>query len=552
MANGFTIKKKLFMLAATGVALVLGSGWAGYSGTTAVADAMDDIAEDLVAVRHTVLLDMFHDALRGDVMKALHVSLAGSAADRDEVVAETDEHARRFVQAAADAARSMNEAEVRAKATAISATLERYVQLTRSTVALAFTDRPAALAKLPEFDRQFKELERELSVLAEVVQDASRESQKRGGQRVSIANRTILSVTIGATFLLLALALAITTSLVRRVFDAVSTAQLIARGDLSRTVVVDGTDEIAALQTAMRDMSGTLRQIIAEVRGGADALAMAASQVSLTSQTLSQGTGEQAASVEETTSSLEEMNASITQNAENSRQTEAMAKAGASDAEETGVAVRETVVAMNDIAEKISIVQEIAYQTNLLALNAAIEAARAGEHGKGFAVVAQEVRKLAERAQSAAKDIQQKAQASVAVAGRSGTLLDALVPAIRKTADLVQEVAAASQEQSAGVGQISKAMGSVDQVTQRNASASEELASTAEEMSSQAESLQQLMSFFQVGDVASHARAQPGARQHARSHLPAPTAPRAPEKALPHPVAARSARNGSGGQFKRF
>jgi methyl-accepting chemotaxis protein len=173
-----------------------------------------------------------------------------------------------------------------------------------------------------------------------------------------------------------------------------------------------------------------------------------------------------------------------------------MAKEGARNAEQSGKAVQETVAAMKSIAERISIIEEIAYQTNLLALNAAIEAARAGEHGKGFAVVAAEVRKLAERAQKAAKEIGAMAGTSVRVAEECGQLIVKLVPSIQKTADLVQEVAAASAEQSTGVGQVSKAMGNVDMVTQRNASAAEELSSTAEEMASQAESLQQLMAYF--------------------------------------------------------
>jgi methyl-accepting chemotaxis protein len=157
-------------------------------------------------------------------------------------------------------------------------------------------------------------------------------------------------------------------------------------------------------------------------------------------------------------------------------------------------------VAMRSIAEKVSIIEEIAYQTNLLALNAAIEAARAGEHGRGFAVVASEVRKLAERSQSSAKEITTLASSSVSIAERSGVLLNELVPAIRKTTELVQEVAAASQEQASGVTQVNKAMGQMDQVTQRNASAAEELSSTAEELSSQAEALKQLMEFFKIND----------------------------------------------------
>jgi methyl-accepting chemotaxis protein len=271
-----------------------------------------------------------------------------------------------------------------------------------------------------------------------------------------------------------------------------------AKGDLSRRLTITSRDEIGQMGEHFNGFVDELQRIIREVRSGAVALSSAASQVSSSSQVLSQGTSEQAASVEETTASLEQMNASVKQNAESSRQMEQMALVGAKNADESGRAVLETVSAMQTIAQKISIIEDIAYQTNLLALNAAIEAARAGEHGRGFAVVATEVRKLAERSQTAANEISALASGSVKIAERSGQLLGELVPSIRKTADLVQEVAAASAEQSTGVGQINQAMSRVDDVTQRNSSASEELASTSEEMASQAEALQQLMEFFQI------------------------------------------------------
>lgn len=274
--------------------------------------------------------------------------------------------------------------------------------------------------------------------------------------------------------------------------------QAAAGGDLSRRISIDTQDEFGVMARAFNAMMDKISEVITQVQAGASGIVSAAEQVSASSQSLSQGTSEQAASVEETTSSLEQMNASITQNAENSRQMEQMADKGAKDSEESGRAVTETLEAMKSIAEKISIIEEIAYQTNLLALNAAIEAARAGQHGKGFAVVATEVRKLAERSQTAAKEIGGMATGSVKVAERAGQLLNELVPSIKKTADLVQEVAAASREQSSGVGQINKAMGQVDQVTQRNASAAEELAGTAEEMASQAETLQQAVAFFRI------------------------------------------------------
>lgn len=273
-------------------------------------------------------------------------------------------------------------------------------------------------------------------------------------------------------------------------------AARVAEGDL--TVRVRPRSARDVLGNALAQMVARLSQVIGDVKAGAAALSTASAQVSATSQTLSQGTSEQAAAVEETTSSLEQMSASIGRNAANSRETEQTAVRGATDGETSGAAVRETVGAMRSIAEKISIVEDIAYQTNLLALNAAIEAARAGEHGRGFAVVATEVRKLAERSQSAAKDIGGLAASSVQVAERSGQLLAALVPAIRRTADLVQDVSAASNEQAAGVSQINRALSSVDQVTQRAASAAEELASTALEMAGQAAGLQQVVDYFRV------------------------------------------------------
>jgi len=295
----------------------------------------------------------------------------------------------------------------------------------------------------------------------------------------------------------------------------VAAATAIAGGDL--TVKVSAQSEKDVLGNALADMVTRLTATMSEIRAGAAGLSSASAQVSSTSQALSQGTSEQAASVEETTSSLEQMSASILQNAENSRQTEQLAVSGSKEAEESGRTVKQTVVAMRNIADKVSIIEEIAYQTNLLALNAAIEAARAGEHGRGFAVVATEVRKLAERSQSAAREISGLAASSVGVAERSGQLLDELVPRIRKTADLVQEVSAASAEQSSGVAQINRAMGQVDQVTQRNASAAEELASTAEEMAAQAEGLQQLVSHFRLAghDAGLRPSAAPPAVSHA-------------------------------------
>jgi methyl-accepting chemotaxis protein len=285
-------------------------------------------------------------------------------------------------------------------------------------------------------------------------------------------------------------------SMTKNLKSAAGIAVSISEGDL--TVEATPLSDRDVLGQAQKSMLENLRRTVIEVAEVAANVASGSEEMSATAQQLSQGASEQAASAEECTASMEEMGASVQQNADNAKQTDKLATKAAEDGVSSGAAVEETVRAMKEIAEKISIIDEISRKTDLLALNAAVEAARAGEHGKGFAVVASEVRKLAERSQTAAADISRLTTDAVRRADGAGNLLLNLVPDIRKTAELVREIAAASAEQGAGANQVSKAMQQLDQVIQQNASASEEMSSAADVLSNQAEGLQKAISFFRV------------------------------------------------------
>jgi methyl-accepting chemotaxis protein len=325
----------------------------------------------------------------------------------------------------------------------------------------------------------------------EVMKDMITDQKNMGTMSLGVYLSIIFSF-IGGSILFLAKPLK---SKLGRISDWMES---MSGGNINMDTSVDSGDEIGDMAMKLNVMVEKLREVLSEVVTVSSSVASASEQINASSAQVSQGATEQASSAEMASSSMEEMASNIRQNAENAHETEKIAQKASEDAMDSGEAVSKAVGAMKQIAEKITVIEEIARQTNLLALNAAIEAARAGEHGKGFAVVAAEVRKLAERSQQAAGEITGLSSSSVDIAEKAGKMLEKLVPDIQKTSGLVQEISASSAEQNSGAKQINQALHQLDQVTQQNAAAAEEMIATLEELKSQAEHLRSTTDFFKM------------------------------------------------------
>ncbi|MCL6652699.1 HAMP domain-containing protein [Agrobacterium rubi] len=550
----FTIKMKLAV--AFGFLILMLAGTAGYGiyslGTAK--DAMDDVVDGTV-----VRLDKTHqiNALSLSTVRAQkNLILATSPQEMQKHIATSDETRGEMDKMIADMAATAS-AETRAYWTdlqAITKTFEvsddrvrQYVTEGNISAASAYSSgdgRVAATALTQKLDEGVQMNRKRLN---EAKQSAASDYEET---RMMLIAASVAAVIIAAiTALWIALGISSGLRKIMTVAEAVSV------GDLDQEVEIKTNDEIKDLVNRINVMTGNLRNtasvaneiadgnltitprplsdkdtlgislqrmverlrgVVADALAAADNVSSGSQELSASSEQLSQGATEQASSAEEASASMEQMAANIKQNADNAAQTEKIARQSSKDAEASGEAVGRAVTAMRTIAEKISIVQEIARQTDLLALNAAVEAARAGEHGKGFAVVASEVRKLAERSQAAAAEISSLSGTTVQVATEAGDMLNRLVPDIRKTAELVSEISAACREQDIGASQINEAIQQLDKVTQLNSGASEEMSATSEELAAQAEELQASIAFFKVD------RSDAG---HASANLRAPARP---------------------------
>ncbi len=387
--------------------------------------------------------------------------------------------------------------------------LSKYEEFKKIRTEILTTDNNQKLAELSsESKRLNEEIDQSFNSLMMILKDLEVNKPEDSAEFTCRNQKTRQTVSILLVIVMLLIGIGFTViigiiiirAITKPLEKSVEFAKFIAAGDLTVKLDIDQKDEIGELAFALNLMIERLHEIVMNIRTGTDSIAAASAQISHNSQQLSEGASQQASSTEEVSSSMEEMAGNIQQNTDNAQQTERISKKAADSMMEMSKIGKESLDSIKTIAQKITIINDIAFQTNLLALNAAVEAARAGEHGRGFAVVAAEVRKLAERSKQAADEIENLSKNSLKITEDSRRLLDALVPEIQKTSQLVQEIASASMEQNAGADQINSAIQQLNAVTRQNAASSGEMANSAEELSSQADSLRSAVSFFKLDD----------------------------------------------------
>ena len=468
--------------------------------------------------------------------------LVGSPEEVNKLEASIDKERQEF-ETLLGKAEGMATAEGKPKWQSLGSAFDQMMDVHGRVLALASAERDAEATALSMGEGRKAVVEagarvQELVELSKAQLDGA--TDKADAEFAATRNLLIgLSVIslLGAAAAALYISMAVSKGL-NRASDAV---KMVADGDLTKSIEITTRDEIGDLLGHVNVMIERLRGVVADAISASENVSAGSQELSATSEQMSQGATEQASAAEQASASMEEMAANIKQNADNASQTEKIARQSAIDAETSGQAVSKAVDAMQTIAEKITIVQEIARQTDLLALNAAVEAARAGEHGRGFAVVASEVRKLAERSQTAAAEISAVSSDTVKAAQSAGEMLTSLVPNIRKTAELVAEISAACREQDIGSSQINEAIQQLDKVTQQNASASEEMSATSEELAAQAEELQASIAYFRT-DAHGGQRAPVRKAAPIKRATPPASARKAPAKPAGRPVAAQQAR----------
>ncbi|NGZ88262.1 methyl-accepting chemotaxis protein [Duganella aceris] len=475
---------------------------------------MDAISANSAAMKDQLQADQAHDALRADVLAARLAGDKNDPAEAKEVRADTAEHIALFRKLIKEMDQVGTDDEVKLAMQKVRPDVDRYLLSAQEMVELSLTDKDQAQARFAAFMDSFRVLEKSMAALSELIEKNSDASKEVGDAAVVSSRYQIIGFSLLAAAVALVIGWMISRSIMRPLDEAVGFAERVAQGDLSgRMEVVDADrTETGLLKRALRDMNDSLHRIVSQVRNGTDAIAHASGEIAAGNLDLSSRTEEQASSLEETASSMEQMTSAVKQNSSNAGQANQLAASAAEVAVQGGAVMArmvETMGAINESSRKIvdiiAVIEGIAFQTNILALNAAVEAARAGEQGRGFAVVASEVRSLAQRSDTAAKEVKLLIDASVAqvadgsaLVGQAGGTMDGIVAGINRVNAIVGEIASASREQEMGIDQVNQAIGTIDSATQQNAALVEEAAAAAAALQEQAGRLAEAVKVFKL------------------------------------------------------
>ena len=545
MKMTWSIGTKLWTLALTATALIIAVGLTGLAAVRDMEVALAEVRTSGQALRSHMQGDMVHDALRSDVLAAILAAQSGRLEERDALAADIKSHATIFRDAITAEKQLITDPSTLAQIQALLPSLGDYIQGAEKIQSHSFRDLPTAQAGLPEFVGLFETLEPQMESVSESIETWSEATGARARETSSGADVTIAGIAAAAVLLLIA-ASRITRAIVRPLQRAVEVTTRIAAGELDNVIEVSGNDETAQLLAAMQRMTGTISGVVVQVREAAESVTISSREVAAGTLDLSQRVEQQAASLEETSSTTQDISRMVANNASMAGQAGGIAKNAVRRARESrGVversagAMEETNASSSCIAEIVGTIDSIAFQTNLLALNAAVETARAGEQGRGFAVVATEVRNLSQRCAAAAREIKnligdsvEKVQQGTSLVHTSGETIAGTEKSIGELTGLVDSVAESSRDQASGVDQINRAITQMDSATQQNAALVEELAAASASMEGQAQSLLQIVGYFRTGSETADNRELPAPAYGATARISPVTRPTLPPRTV--------------------